>query len=40
MELRAGEYMAVEMDAERNSLSLNKCSVALPALTNTGEEED
>jgi hypothetical protein len=40
MELRDGEYMAVEMDAEGTSLTLNKCSVAMPGLTNIGEEED
>ena len=40
MELRAGNYVAIEMDTEGNSLSLNKCSVAMPSLTNTGEGED
>jgi hypothetical protein len=40
MELRDGEYMAVEMDAEGTSLTLNKCSVAMPGLINAGEEED
>ena len=40
MELIAGNYMAIEMDTERNSLSLSRCSVTMPSLTNTGEEED
>lgn len=40
MGLRAGEYLAVELNAEGTSLTLNKCSVTMPGLTNTGEEED
>ena len=40
MELRAGNYMAIEMDAEGNSLSLSRCSVSMPSLTSTGEGDD
>jgi hypothetical protein len=39
MGLRAGEYMAVEMDGEGNSLTLSRCSLTMPCLTNIGEEE-
>lgn len=38
MGLRPGNYMSVEMDGE--SLTMNKCSVTNPGITNVGEGED
>lgn len=38
--LRAGEYMAVELDEEGNSLSLNKCSVTAAAGEQMEEEDN
>lgn len=40
LDLKAGEYMSCEMNAEGTSISLNKCSLEMPGLTSVGEEED
>jgi hypothetical protein len=40
MGLRAGEYMSCEMNTEETSVTLTKCSLAMPGITNAGEEED
>ncbi len=40
MGLKAGEYMSGELNEEGTRISLNKCSLEMPGLTNAGEEED
>ncbi|MGC1131321.1 MAG: AbrB/MazE/SpoVT family DNA-binding domain-containing protein [Nitrososphaeraceae archaeon] len=32
LNIRAGEYMSCEMNSEGTSITLNKCSVAMPGL--------